>query len=271
MKALKKIGLFAGSGEMPIIFGDEARKTGTKVVAFAAKGITSSDLDRHVDKIYWLDISSETGKLPLIFLAENLRSFVMLGKIPKTIFFKKDFSKSQEITSLLSDTRDRLDDNLMRKVADMAKKFGITFLSPADFLSGLLPQKGTLTKKEPTAKEWEDIEFGRKIASSVGSLGIGQTVVIKNKDVIAVEAVEGTDETIKRAGKLAGSGTVCVKLIKPKQDPRFDIPTVGVETINSLAEAKASVLAIEAGKTFFINQKESIAVADRSNIAIVAI
>ncbi len=270
MKTLEKIGLFAGGGQMPVIFGDEARKKGTKVVAFAAKGITSSDLDKHVDKIYWLDVS-ETGKLPFIFLAEKLRNFVMLGKIPKTIFFKKDFSESKEISGILNDSKDRLDDNLMRKVADMAKKFGITFLSPADFLSELLPAKGTLTKKEPTKTEWEDIEFGKKIASSIGSLGIGQAVVVKNKDVIAVEAIEGTDETIKRAGKLAGSGTVCVKLIKPKQDPRFDIPTVGVETINSLIDAKASVLAIEAGKTFFINRAESVAKADANNIAIVAI
>lgn len=270
MKTLKKIGLFAGGGQMPIIFSDEARKKGTKVVAFAAKGITSSDLDKHVDKIYWLD-ASETGKLPFLFLTEKLRNFVMLGKIPKTIFFKKDFSESKEITSILSSSKNRLDDNLLRKTADMAKKFGINFLSPSDFLSELLPEKGTLTKREPTAGEWEDIEFGKKIAYSIGSLGIGQAVVVKNKDVIAVEAIEGTDETIKRAGKLAGSGTVCVKVIKPKQDPRFDIPTVGAETINSLIEVKASVLAIEAGKTFFVNQKESIALADRAGMAIVAI
>lgn len=270
MKILEKIGLFAGGGRMPVIFSDEARKKGTKVVAFAAKGITSSDLDKHVDKIYWLD-ASETAKLPLIFMTERLRNFVMLGKIPKTIFFKKDFSESKEITSILNGSKNRLDDNLLRKMADMAKKFGINFLSPADFLSELLPEKGTLTKREPTKTEWEDIEFGKKMACSIGNLGIGQAVVVKNKDVVAVEAIEGTDETIKRAGELAGSGTVCVKVIKPKQDPRFDIPTVGIDTINSLIEAKASVLAIEAGKTFFIDQKESIALADRAGIVIVTI
>lgn len=270
MKAVEKIGLFAGGGQMPIIFSDEARKKGTKVVAFAAKGITSPELDSHADKTYWLDMS-ETGKLPLIFIAERLRNFVMLGKIPKTIFFKKNFSESKEITSMLTGAKNRLDDNLLRKAADMAKKFGINFLSPSDFLSELLPEKGTLTKREPTMAEWEDIEFGKKIAASVGSLGIGQAVVVKNKDVIAVEAIEGTDEAIKRAGKLAGSGTVCVKVIKPEQDTRFDIPTVGVETINSLIEAMASVLAIEAGKTFFVNRKESVALADCAGIAIVAI
>ncbi len=270
MKIKDKIGLLAGGGELPVIFGDAARKNGIKVVAFAAKGITSPSLDSHVDKIYWLD-AAETGKLPLILLSERLKNFVMLGKIPKTIFFKKDFSRSKEITSVLNGAKDLLDDNLMRKIADMGKKFGVTFISPAEFLSELIPQKGTLTKKIPTQKEREDIEFGRKIASSVGSLGIGQAVVIKNKDVIAVEAVEGTDDAIKRGGELAGSGTVCVKIVKPNQDPRFDIPTVGIETINSLIKAKASVLAIEAGGTFFINQKEAVALADRSGIAIVAI
>lgn len=270
MKKLEKIGLFAGGGELPLAFGDEARRTGAKVVAFAAKGITSSALDSHVDKVYWLEVT-ETAKLPLIFLSERLKNFVMLGKIPKTILFKKNISKSKEISSVLSGAKDRLDDNLMREIADKAKKFGVTFLNPADFLKNLLPEKGVFTKREPTRDEWRDIEFGRKMAAAIGNLDIGQAVAVKNMDVVAVEALEGTDEMIKRAGKLAGSGIVCVKMLKPKQDPRFDMPAVGIETVNSLIEAKAAVLAIEADKTFFINKNEAVKRADSSGISIAAI
>ena len=271
MRKIDRIGLLAGEGELPVVFADEARKKGTKIVAFAAKGIASPELNSHVDKIYWLDLS-ETKKLPLLFVANRIRNLVMIGKIPKGIFFKKDFSGSEEISSFLEDTGDRSDDSILRNVARQVEKFGLAFVSPTDFLSDFIPEKGTFTKRNPTAKEWEDIEFGRKMAVDIGKLDIGQTVVVKNKAVLAVEAIEGTDEVIKRGAHFSRKGgIVVVKMIKPGQDPRFDIPTVGIETIHSLIEAKASVLAIEAGKTFFVNQKESISKADENDISIVAI
>jgi len=270
MKKIDKVGLLAGEGELPVIFADEARKEGTKVIAFAAKGIASPELGSHVDKIYWLDLS-ETGKLPLIFFNNRIRKLVMLGKIPKSVFFKKDFSKSVEISSLLKDTKNRADDSILRKVSEKTESFGVTFINPADFLSDFMPKKGTLAKREPTAKEWEDIEFGREMARALGKLDIGQTVAVQNKAILAVEAIEGTDETIKRGGQFSKGGMAVVKTIKPNQDPRFDVPTIGIETINSLIKAKAAVLAIEAGKTFFINREESIAKADENGISIVAI
>ena len=270
MKRIDRIGLLAGEGELPIIFSDEARKKGTKVIAFAAKGIASPQLNTHVDKIYWLDLS-ETKKLPLLFVANRVRNLVMIGKIPKGVFFKKDFSKSEEIRSFLKNTENRSDDSILRDVAKQAEKFGLTFMNPMGFLSDFIPQKGTFTKREPTEKEWEDIEFGKKMAIEIGKLDIGQTVAVRNKAVLAVETIEGTDETIKRAGRFSKGGIVVVKMIKPKQDPRFDIPTVGMRTIDSLIEAKASVLAIEAGKTFFIDREESVSKADGNGISIVAI
>ncbi|MEA3305755.1 MAG: UDP-2,3-diacylglucosamine diphosphatase LpxI [Candidatus Omnitrophota bacterium] len=270
MNAVNRIGLLAGEGELPIIFADEARKNGATVIAFAAKEIASPELRSHVDKIYWLDLP-EVKKLPFMLFINRIKHLVMLGKVPKSIFFKKDFSKSTEISSLLQDTRDRLDDSILREVSNKLKKFGLTFISPAEFLYDLMPKKGTLTKREPMANEWEDIKFGREMAMAIGKLDIGQTVVVKNKAVLAVEAIEGTDETIKRAGKFSKGGTVIVKVMKPAQDPRFDIPAVGIETINSLVEAKASVLAIEADKTIFINREESLSKADANNISIVAV
>jgi len=270
MEKIDRIGLLAGKGELPIIFADEARKKGVKVVAFAAKEIASPQLDSHVDKIYWLDLL-ETKKLPFLFTTNRIRNLVMLGKIPKGIFFKKDFSKSEEISSFLKETNNRLDDSILRDVAKKAEKFGFTFINPMDYLLDFIPQKGVFTKRNPTAKEWEDIEFGREIAQVLGKLGIGQTVAVQNKAILAVEAIEGTDEAIKRSGKFSKGGSIVVKMIKPNQDPRFDIPTIGIETINSLIEAKAAVLAMEAEKTFFINREESIAKADEYNISIVAI
>ncbi|MDD5679820.1 MAG: UDP-2,3-diacylglucosamine diphosphatase LpxI, partial [Candidatus Omnitrophica bacterium] len=267
---LEKIGLFAGAGDMPIVFGDEARKGGTKVVAFAAKDITSSELEKHVDKIYWIN-PSDTGKLPLMFLAERLRNFVALGSIPKTLIFKKDFSDSKEISSLINDTEDRVNDKIMRKIADIGKKFGINFVNPTDFLPNLLLKKGTATKREPTPKEQEDIEFGIQISHSIGDLGIGQTAIIKNKSIVSVEAMEGTDDTIKRAARLVGAGTVCVKLLTPTQDPRFDIPTIGMGTMNALVEAKTAVLVVDAEKALIINREDVIAKADANGVSIVAI
>lgn len=270
MEKMDRIGLLAGEGELPIIFADEARKKGTKVIAFAAKGIASKELDNHVDKIYWLDLR-ETGKVPLRIFTDKIKNVVVIGKLPKSLFLKNDYSESREINSLLNDTKNRADDSLMRKVSQLGEKFGVTFISPGYFLSDHMPKKGTFTKRSPTAKEWEDIGFGRVTAIALGKLDIGQTVVVQNKAILAVESIEGTDEVIRRSGRFSKGGMVVVKMMKPNQDPRFDIPTVGMETINSLVEAGASVLAMEAERTFFINRDESIAKADKNGISIVAI
>lgn len=270
MKAIDKIGLLAGEGRLPAIFAEEARKKGAKVVAFAAKGLASPELKGYVDKMYWVDLAN-TKKLPFMILTNKIRKLVMLGKVPKSLFFKKDFSKSSHINSLLKDTKNRADDSVLREVSSKAKKFGITFISPADFLSDYIPKKGTFTKREPTAKEWEDIEFGKETARVLGKLDIGQTVVVQNKAILAVEAIEGTDEAIRRGGQFSKGGMVVVKMMKPNQDPRFDIPAVGTETINSLMEAGAAVLAMEAGKTFFIDREEATAKADKHGVSIVAI
>lgn len=270
METMDRIGLLAGEGELPIIFADEARKKGAKVIAFAAKGIASKELGNHVDKIYWLDLR-ETGKIPFRIFADKIKNLVIIGKLSKSLFFKNEYSQSKEISSLLNDTEDRADDSLMRKVSQIGEKFGVTFIDPGDFLSDHMPKKGTFTKRSPTAKEWEDIEFGRVTAAALGKLDIGQTVVVQNKAILAVEAIEGTDEAIRRSSRFSKGGMVVVKMMKPNQDPRFDIPTVGIETINLLVEAGASVLAMEAEKTFFINRDESITKADKNSISIVAI
>jgi len=270
MQKVGRIGLLAGAGELPALFAEEARKRGATVVAFAAKGIASPALDSHVDKIYWLDLA-KTGKLQVLFLTNRIRNLVMIGKIPKDIFFKKDFSESKEIQSLLTDTENRSDDSILREVSKKAERLGFTFLDPKPYLSDIMPQKGTLTKREPTVEEWADIAYGKEIALSLGKLDIGQTVAVKNKAVLAVEAIEGTDETIRRAGRYAGGGVVVVKVLKPNQDTRFDIPTVGLKTVELLIEAGTSVLAFEAGKTIFVNREESVTKADDHGICIVAI
>ncbi|MBN1872260.1 MAG: UDP-2,3-diacylglucosamine diphosphatase LpxI [Candidatus Omnitrophica bacterium] len=270
MSDIKRIGLLAGGGELPMLFADQARKNGITVIAFAAKGIASIEIGGHVDKLYWLDFS-EVGKLPLLFVTNRVRNLVMLGTIPKSLFFKRDFSNSRAMSSFLVGSKDHMDDSMHREAARRMEKFGIRFVSPTEILSDLLPKKGSYTKREPEPREWDDIKFGKEMARALGKLDIGQTVVVQDRSILAVEAIEGTDEAIRRSGKYTSGGSVVVKTMKPTQDPRFDIPTVGLETIDSLVDAKCAVLAIEAEKTFFINRKESIEKADEHNISIVAV
>jgi len=270
MEKIERIGLLAGGGELPVIFAKEARKKGTKVIAFAVRDIASSELRAHVDKIYWLDLR-ETGKIPLLLLTNRVRKLVMIGKIEKSVLFNRDLSESKEIDSLMKDTKDRSDDSILRKASSLAEKFGVTFVDPMHFLSDILPKKGTFTKRSPTPQEWEDIEFGKEMARSLGKLDVGQTIVVQNKAILAVEAIEGTDKAIRRVGEFSKGGAVVVKMMKPGQDTRFDIPTVGPDTIDSLIESKAKVLAMEAEKTFFIDREGSIAKADKHDISIVAV
>ncbi len=266
-----RIGLLAGEGELPCIFADHARAQGVTIVAFAARGFAAKELESCVDKIYWLDFS-EIGKLPLLFFLNRVRSLVMLGEIPKTVFFKRNFGRNRIISSLMRvrgpDTFS--DDSLLRNVALRLERIGMKFLDPSLYLHDLLPAEGVFTERQPTQDEWEDIEFGKRMGREIGRLDIGQTIVVKNKAVIAVEAIEGTDEAIRRAGKLSPE-TVIVKLIKPNQDTRFDIPTIGEDTVNAMIEAHARVLAVEAGKTFFVNRDKALKKAHAHGLSIVAI
>jgi hypothetical protein len=267
---MEKIGLIAGNRKFPLLFAAAAKKKGYQIVAIAIKADTSPKLKSIVDKIYWLRLN-EFWRMLEIFKKEGIAKIVMAGQISPHRLFSKEVSKSEEIQSLLKSIKDKKADTIFGAIAQRLENSGFELLDSTIFIEDLLPKKGTLTKREPDAAEWEDINFGLGLAKEIACLDIGQTVAVKDKAVVAVEALEGTDNLIRRAGRIAGKGIVVIKVSKPKQDLRFDIPVIGLTTVKNLIKAGARCLAIEANKTLFIDQEKSICLAEKKRLSIVAI
>lgn len=267
---MKKIGLIAGNRKFPLLFAESARKKGAQIVAIAIKGDTSPKLKKLVDKIYWIGLA-EFSKMFDLLKSENVESVVMAGQISPHRLFSKEIHQSPELKDILQSLKDKKTDTLFGAVAKKLETAGLKLLDSTLFLEEHLPKKGTLTKHEPDFATWEDIYFGLTLAKAVAGLDIGQTVAVKSKAIVAVEAFEGTDRLIRRAGKIVRGKIVVVKVSKPHQDMRFDIPVVGLNTIKNLVKAKAKALAFEAGKTLFIDQVASLKLADQKGIAVVAV
>jgi len=240
-----------------------------EIIAVAHKGQTLPELESLVKKIYWIKVG-QLGKLINILKTEGIKDAAMVGGIKKTIMFSNVVPDFQAI-SLVAKLRTLNDDVLLRAVAEAIEKEGITIHSSTIFLDELLSPPGCLTKKVPDKKEMRDIEFGWEIAKAIGKLDIGQTIVVKDQVVLAVEAIEGTDEAIRRAGTLGKrNGLVVIKVSKPQQDLRFDVPAIGPGTIITMQEAGAKVLAVESEKTLLIDKEELIKAANKAGIIIVA-
>ena len=267
---MKRIALLAGAGRLPIIFASEAKKNGAEILGVGIKGLTSPELEKHVDKIYW-DRITEGAKLLNMLREEKVNYVVMTGKVPKSVLFDRKITFDEESTKVLKNTINRKDYVIIKMVARRLAREGIRILDSTMYLKKLLLPKGVITKREPTQEEWGDIRFGKKIAKQFAGMDIGQTVVVKNKAVLALEAIEGTDEAIKRGGALGKNDVVVIKVARPRQDMRFDVPAVGPETIDSLASAGARVLAVEARKTLVVDKEDLIRKADNKNITVVAI
>lgn len=267
---MEKIGLIAGNRKFPLLFAQAAKNKGYYVVAVAIKGDTSSRLTKLVDKIYWLNLSQFEDMVE-IFKREGIGDIVMAGQISPRRLFSREVLDDPKLAGILTDIRDKKADTIFSAIAAELEANGLYLMNSTLFMEDYLPGKGTLSKAVPDNRLWEDVYFGLEVAKSVAALDIGQTVAVKSKVVIAVEAFEGTDRLIRRAGKITGGGITVVKVSKPKQDKRFDIPVVGLGTVKSLVRAKASCLAIEANKTLFIDKTESLALADRKGLSIVAV
>lgn len=265
----ERIGLIAGNGRFPIIFADNARKLGYHVSAVAHEGETEPELAGHVDRIHWIKIG-QLNKLIKAFKEDGVHQAVMLGGIKKTHVFT---TLRPDFRTLALATRLALwkDDDILRELAKELEREGIAICESTFGLEGILVEEGPLTARTPSEKEWEDIRYGWEVAQEIGRLDIGQCVVIKDRVVVAVEAVEGTDGAIKRGGDLAKEGAVVVKRSKPQQDLRFDLPAVGPRTIDVMASVKASVLAIEAGRTILLDREIVLEKAKSARIAIVGI
>jgi DUF1009 family protein len=271
------IGLLAGSGRFPIVFAEKARSLGRRVVCVGIRHEAAPELATLVDRFYWTGVA-KLGRMIRCFKREGVERLVMAGKITKTVMHTP-----WRVLRLLPDWRtlkfwyrrprpDNRDDTLLLAVIDEFASDGLHFHSALDLCPELLVREGVLTRRGPTAAEKVDITFGWDLAREMGRLDVGQSVAVKERAVLAVEAIEGTDRAIARAGSLCpAGGFVVVKVAKPQQDMRFDVPTVGRSTIETLRQAGGQVLAIEAGKTIILDEGETVALADRYGISIVAL
>lgn len=263
-----KIGLVAGVGRLPCEFAKIARNYGMQVVAVAVVSGVDPELETLVSSFHQAHIGA-MGKVIDIFKKEGISKVTMIGKVTKEGLFNGLFVPDWRTVKTLASLPNRNDDTLMLAVVNEFAKDGITVMDQSNLLSGLFPKNGVLTERQPTEQELEDIEYGYEMALRIGQLDIGQTVVVKDKAIMAVEAIEGTDECIKRGGMLARGNAVVAKTAKPQQDSRFDLPTVGVQTINSMIEGGASALVMQAEKTFLVDREQVLELANNNGICIV--
>jgi DUF1009 family protein len=267
---MEKIGLIAGNRKFPVIFSQAAKKQGLSIIAVAIRGDTSFKLSRHVDKIHWLGLG-DFKKMFEIFKREGIKRVAMAGQISPKRLFSKEVYCNQELRSILDSIKDKKADTIFGAVAGRIKEAGFELIDSTTYLKEFLPPKGNLTKNTPDFKDWESIYFGLELAKQIAYLDIGQTVAVKDKAIVAVEALEGTDNLIRRASQLCRGSFILIKVSKPKQDMRFDIPVVGLNTVKNLVKAKASCLAIEADKTLFIDKEESLILAERKGLSVVSV
>jgi len=265
---MKKLGLIAGMGDLPKIIAHEARSQGYSVFAIALEPIADGSLSSYVDDIQWVNIG-KFGNLITTLKKSGIQEAVMAGKVSKSLLYKSRIRPDMRAMKLLLSLKNRSDDSILLAITEELEKEGIHLQEITRFSSTILTPEGVLTSKRPTKDEWDDIAFGWSIAKEIGRLDIGQTVVVKNRAVMAVEAIEGTDEAIRRGGQLAGKNAVVVKVSKPNQDMRFDVPAVGVQTLTTMAEVGAKVLAVESGKSLLLDKEHILLEAKRARLALV--
>ncbi len=261
------IGLIAGGGRFPIVFAESARRAGHRVIAVAHRSETDPALAAAVDSITWVKLG-QLGHLLKALEAGGATQTVMLGAITKKRFFADAMLDATGL-KVFARLAIRSDDNLLRALARFLDEQGIPVTDPTPFLQDRLAPEGILGRHRPTEAELSDASYGLELARGIGRLDIGQTVVVKDRVALAVEALEGTDACIRRGGELARSGGfVVAKAVKPNQDRRFDLPAVGPETVEALREAGGRVLAVEAGATLVMDLERMIERADRGRIVL---
>lgn len=265
---MERIAVIAGAGEFPVLMVREFKRRGIETVAVAIEEEADRAIEREADRTYWQPLG-KLGKLLKLLKKEKVGQAVLAGKVHKTRIFK-DLRPDIRALSLLWGLKDRKDDTILFKVVDVLASEGVELLPQTTYMESYLPESQVFTRREPTDEERIDVDFGAVIARELGRLDIGQTVVVKKGAVLALEAIEGTDQAIRRGGSLGSGGVVVVKVAKPEQDERFDVPAVGVDTVVACLDGGARVLALEAGKTFFFQRDEAVALADRHGMTILA-
>lgn len=265
---MEKIGLLAGIGRLPVECAKAAKAMGFEVYAVALLPDTDKELKDCVADYAEISVAQLQSIIDY-FKNNGVGKVTMLGKVTKEILISGNHGMpDMRMLQLLGSLPDRKDDTLMLAFVRELAKDGLTAFDQTAIIHMLMPQRGTVTKRVPTEAEINDMKFGLSTARELGRLDIGQTVVVKGMAVMALEAIEGTDECIKRGGKLARGGAVVAKAAKPQQDLRFDVPAVGVRTIESMVESGCKALVIEAGKTILVDREKVAELADANDIAI---
>lgn len=270
-KTRKRLGLIAGIGKLPAILASSACEKGYDVVALALSSEARDCVAPHCVKAIEIG-PGQIGRAIKTLKQENVKELVFIGKVPKVELLRQIHKLDWTAVRELSRLPNFNDDTIQRGVGDLAEREGIRVLTQSEFLRHIFPDVGVITRREPTAQEYADIDYGLRIAKDIARLDIGQTVVVKDRMILAIEAIEGTDEAIKRGVSLARGSVVVVKVAKNNHDERFDIPTVGMNTIQAMiGEKPGGVLAIGASETMVIEQEEIAGLADANGISIVAI
>ena len=268
---MAKVGLIAGIGNLPVEFMRAAQHEGYEVVVISVVTEGAPELQAEADAYYQISVFKSDTVIKT-FLKEGVTDVTMLGKVTKEHLYKKITTiPDMRTIKLLNRLRNRKDDTIMLAIVEELEKEGLAVADQTKYMRSLRPPVGVMTMRKPTEVEQLDIEFGFTLAKQMGALDIGQTVVVKEQAAMAIEAIEGTDECIKRGGALGREGAVVVKTAKPNQDVRFDVPAVGMKTLESMITGNCKVLAMEAKRTIFVEQEAVLQKANELGIVICAV
>jgi hypothetical protein len=263
------LGLIAGNGRFPFLAAAGARRAGRRVIALALREETSPELEREVDELHWIGLG-QLGRGIALLQRAGAREAVMAGQVKHRQIFS-GVVPDLKMIGVLARLAFQNTDSLIGGVADALAREGITLLPSTAFLEDQLASVGPMTGRRPSRDERRDVEYGETVARALAGMDLGQTAVVKDRAAVALEAMEGTDETIRRAGRIAGPGATVVKVSKPSQDMRFDVPVVGEGTLEAMAEAGARALAVDAGRTLMIDRPAFLARAERQGVAVVGL
>lgn len=265
----QKQGLIAGDGHLPVKMAQYAKENGFEVVAISLSADNYNQLKKYCSKVYSC-APGEVLKIEKVLKDENIKQLTFLGKVHKGLLLKRPKFDSKAL-ELVKNAARLNDDQVMLILIEELDKRNITALDQTIFIKNLMIPAGVLGKVKPTQSQIDDVNYGFSLAKEMGKLDVGQSVVIKNKMIMAVEAIEGTDKCIIRGAKLAKKEAAVIKVAKPSQDKRFDIPTVGLKTLRTMKKYKANLLAVEANETIIVDQEKVIKYADKNNIIVMAV
>ncbi len=265
---MMQYGLIAGNGRFPFLVLEGAKRAGASVAVAAIREETDPEIEQFADRLTWVGLG-QLGKMIRFFKDEGVNKAIMAGQVKHVQIFSRAIPDVRMLKMLLRLPR-RNTDALIGAVASELAAEGIELIDSTYFLKDQLPQEGTLTKRAPDDRERSDIEYGLEIAREIARLDLGQTIVIRDRACVAIEAMEGTDAVIRRAGQLVAGRLTIVKIARPNQDMRFDVPVIGIPTIQAMIDANATCLCLTAGKTLMFDREEMINLANVNKISIVA-